>query len=65
MFRSVVTIIRSLSFDTLKSTLYNCVLACLMRRSQYEDLFEYDISILGVHCLDCFPLSCVVIPDLH
>ena len=65
MFRPVVAIIRSLSFDTLKSTLYNCVLACVMRRSQHEGLFESDISILGVHCLDCFPLTCVVIPDLH
>jgi len=27
MFRPVVAIIRSLSFDTLKGTLYNCVVA--------------------------------------
>jgi len=32
MFRPVVAIIRSLSFDTLKIILYNCVAACLMRR---------------------------------
>ena len=38
MFRPVVAIIRSLSFDTLKSTLYNCVLTCLMTRSQHQDL---------------------------
>jgi len=48
MFRPVVAIIRSLSFDTLNSTLYNCVLACLMRRSQHQGLFEFDISILVV-----------------
>ena len=47
MFRPVVAIIRSLSFDTLKSTLYNCVAACLVR-SQHQNLFEFDISILGV-----------------
>ena len=45
MFRPVVTIIRSLSFDTLKSTLYNCVLACLRRRSQNQGLFELYIYI--------------------
>ena len=39
MFLPVVTIIRSLSFDTLKSTLYYCVLTCLMRRSQHQGLF--------------------------
>ena len=33
MFRSVVAIIRSLSFDILKIILYNCAAACLMRRS--------------------------------
>ena len=48
MFWPVVAIIRSLSFDTLKSTLYNCVLAYLMRKSQHHVLFESDISILGV-----------------
>ena len=48
MFRPVVAIIRSWSFDTLKSTLYNCVVACLIRRSQHQGLFEFDISILGV-----------------
>jgi len=48
MYRPVVAIISSLSFDTLKSTLYNCVLACLMRRSQHQGLFEFDISILVV-----------------
>ena len=48
MFWPVVAIIRSLSFGKLKSTLYNCVLACLMRRSQHHGLFEFDISILGV-----------------
>ena len=39
MFQPVVAIIRSLSFDTLKNTLYNCVVACLMRRSQHQGLF--------------------------
>ena len=34
MFRPVMAIIRSLSFDSLKIVLYNCVAACLMRRSQ-------------------------------
>jgi len=48
MFRLVVANIRSLSLDTLKSTLYNCLLASLMRRSQHHGLFEPDISILGV-----------------
>jgi len=45
MFRPVEAIIRSLSFGTLKSTLYSCVLACLMRRSQHQGLFEFDIYI--------------------
>jgi len=35
MFRPVVSIIRSLSFDILKSTLYNCTLKCV---SNDEDL---------------------------
>ena len=48
MFRPVVAINRSLSFDVRKSTLYNCVLACFMRRSQYKAFLEPDISILGV-----------------
>jgi len=49
MFRPVVAIIRSLSFDSLKIVLYNCVAASLMWRSQHQrPLFEYDISILGV-----------------
>jgi len=48
MFQPVVAIIRSLSFDILKSTLYNCVVACLLRRSEHQGFFEYDISILGV-----------------
>ena len=48
MFRPVVAIIMFLSFDTFKSTLYNCVLACLMIRSQHHGFFESDISILGV-----------------
>ena len=44
-----VRLVGSASMDALKSTLYNCVLACLMRRSQYHDPFlESDISILGV-----------------
>jgi len=48
MFQPVVAIIRSLLFNTRKSTLYNCVLACLMKRSQHQGLFESGISILGV-----------------
>jgi len=36
MFRPVVAIIRSLSFDTFNSTLYNCVVACLMWRSWHQ-----------------------------
>jgi len=48
MFRPVVAIIRSFSFDTLKSTLYNSVFVCLMRRSQHQGLLEFDISILSV-----------------
>jgi len=48
MFRPVVAIIKSLSFDTLKGTSCNRVVACLMR-SQHQGLFvECDISILGV-----------------
>jgi len=38
MFRPVVAIIRSLSFDSLKIILYNCVAAYLMRRSQHQGL---------------------------
>ena len=37
MFRRVVAVIRSLSFDILKSILYNCAAACLMWRSQIKD----------------------------
>jgi len=37
MFRPVVAIIRSLSFDSLKIVLYSCVAACLMRRSQHQN----------------------------
>ena len=33
MFRPVVAIIRSLSFDIVKIILYNCAAVCLMRRS--------------------------------
>lgn len=39
MFRPVVAIIRSLSFGTLGSDLYNCVLACFMKISQHQYLF--------------------------
>jgi len=38
MFRPVVAI-RSLSFNTLKNTLYSRVVAYLMRRSQHQGLF--------------------------
>ena len=38
-FQPVVAIIRSLSFDTFKSTLYNCVVACLMWRFRHQGLF--------------------------
>ena len=37
MFRPVVAIIRSLSFDIFKIILYNCAAACLMWRSQHQD----------------------------
>ena len=47
MFRPVVAIIRSLSFDTLKSALYNCVFGCLMRRSQHHGLF---LSPIYLYC---------------
>ena len=39
MFRPVEAIIRSLSFDAFKSTLYNYVLAFVMWRSRHQDLF--------------------------
>ena len=39
MFRLVVAIIRSLSFDTLKIIyIRNCVAACLMTRSLHQGL---------------------------
>jgi len=38
MLRPVVAIIRSLSFDTLKIILNNCVAACLMTRSLHQGL---------------------------
>ena len=46
-FQPVVAIIRSLSFDTFKSTLYNCVVACLMWRSRYQGPFA-GIIYLGI-----------------
>jgi len=38
MFRSVVAIIRYLSFDIFKIILYNCTAACLMRRSTHQTI---------------------------
>jgi len=56
MFRPVVTIIRSLSFDTLNSTLFNCVAACLMTISLHQGLcfVFYDFLRLGLFCFICF-----------
>jgi len=49
MFQPVMAIIRSLSFDILKSTLHSCVVACLMRESQHQGLFfEYNLYIYYV-----------------
>jgi len=51
MFRPVVVIIRSLSFNTLKSTLYNCVLACMMRhcliKQANTQLYKVLLSVLN------------------
>ena len=50
MFRPAVAIIRSLSFDTLQIILYNCVVACVMRRSQHQGpLFEYSTVYIYIY----------------
>jgi len=56
MFRPVVAIIRSLSFDTLKNILYICVAACLMWRSLHQGL-DVEISTSNTPPHNCINYS--------